>query len=602
MLQGIFYWLLYSTVLSCNFWLIVSGYLIAKLVIAFGLRFYRQSTFPALVQKRREECEKSFNYDVKVDDISPQIKEKLFKVDLSQLREMIWSREVTSEQVLRFYFSRCKTIGRELNAAVEGTYELGLKLAKEADELIKTKPRSELPPLCGVPLSIKENYYMEGYEVTGGMETRLGYKQPHTAPLLTHLFKLGAVPFVRSNFPQMLMAIESENAIYGICKNPHDKTRSPGGSSGGEGALIAAGCSPAGLGNDIGGSIRIPCAMSGIFGFKPTSGRHNVKDQMDYVQAFHEKGINQDYVKCANGPMGRSVEDLKIITELMSAPEINHLTDRSIPPLLWRKEATTLEKGKKFTIGYYESLDDSFECHPAGKRAVKEVVEALKKEGHTLIPVDIPNAKEMACLSVSFFNSDGAAVGNFAISTGLSMIKAYQTSQILYLLPRCVRLGLSKLLAILGQERLSMLVECCGPIPAKDMFIEANKQTLLTRNFLRGLKEKNIDFLISPGLGCPAIKHHTGGDMILSSIYTVVYNFLGLPAGTLPVTRVRKDEQTYESKFNDRMTQAAKECMKDTEGLPVTVQVAAMPYKDEECLALMQHIESIMNLKPFLKI
>lgn len=602
MMEAMFNWLLYSTVLNRNFWLLGISYLIIKLIITLGFRYYRQSTFPALIKTRREECEKSFSFDVTDDDISQAIKDKILKADLIQLREMIWSQEVTSEQAMRFYFVRSKTIGRELNAAVEGVYELALKLAQQADSLIKSKPRSELPPLCGLPLSIKENYYMKGLEVTGGMETRLGFKQPKTAPLLEHLMSLGAVPFVRSNFPQMLMAIESENSIYGICKNPHDKTRSPGGSSGGEGALIAAGCSPGGLGNDIGGSIRIPCSMSGIFGFKPTSGRFNSKDQMDYVQVYHEKGFNQDYVKCCNGPMGKSVRDLQLITEQMSHPSINYIADRSIPPLPWRKEATSIESGKKLTIGYYESLDESFDCHPAGKRAVREVVEALKKEGHNLVKVDFTNATEMAVLALSFFMSDGAAVANFSLSNGLTMIKAYQVSQVLYLLPRVIRLGISKILGLVGQKRLSQLVVASGPIPAKQMFIEANKQSVLTRQFLTSLKEKNIDFLISPGLGTPAIKHHTGGDLIMTGVYTVVYNFLGLPAGSLPITTVRTDEQTYESKFDDMVTAEAKKCMIDSAGLPVGVQIAAMPFKDEECLALMQHIETIMKLKPFLKL
>ena len=602
MLRGLFYWTLNNTVLSCNFWLLVIVYFAIKLVVAFGLRFYRQSKFPPLVKKRREECDKSFQYDINIDDIPQTLRDKILQSDLLGLRQLIWSQEISAEKVLKFFFYRSKTIGRELNAAIEGNFAQALQLAKEADQRIKSSPQNQLPPLLGLPFSVKENYYQKGFESTQGMETRLGGKLDKTAPLIEHLIKQGAIPFVRSNIPQALMAFESENPIFGKCANPHDKTRTSGGSSGGEASLIAGGCSPAGIGNDIGGSIRIPSSFSGIFGFKPSAGRLNVSSQITPVHPFGEIGTNQDYVKCCNGPMAKSVSDLQLLTEEFCAPEINHLIQRSLPPLPWRKEATQLKEGQKLTIGYFESADEVFECHTAGKRAVREVVEALKKQGHTLVKVDVPYTKETFNLVVRLLMTDGFMGPFVAINNGMKLINAYRMLQISYSIPYCIKVVLAKILGFFGKHRMALVAMASSPIPAQEIFVQANGQLVLTSDFLKGLQEKNIQYLISPGFGVPAVKHETSGDLIAAAYYTLIYNLWGLPAGTLPITRVRKDEQTYESAHDDIITTAAKACMADTEGLPVGVQVAALPYKDEECLALMQHIEKIMNLKPFLKV
>jgi fatty acid amide hydrolase len=602
MIQGLFYWALYNTVLNRSFWFLIILYYLSRLVIAIGMRFYRKSKFPALIKQRRAECDKSFDYDVKPDELPQTTRDKLLQIDLLGLRKLIWSQEVSSEQVLRFYFYRSKTIGRELNAAIEANFEQALKLAKEADQQIKTTPEDKRPPLLGLPISIKENYMMKGFETTQGFETRLGVKEAKTAPLIDHLVKQGAIPFVRSNVPQALMAPESLNAIYGICQNPHDKTRTSGGSSGGEGALVAAGCSPAGLGNDIGGSIRIPATFNGVFGFKPTSGRFNINDQLPDMHPYFEKGTCQDYIKCCNGPLGRSVSDLQLLTEQMSAPEINYLTQRSLPPLPWRKEATVLKEGTKLTIGYFESVDELFECHQAGQRAVREVVEALKKQGHTLIKIEVPYVKETMSIASRIFLSDGWVEPFVAISSGMKMIEPYKVLQIVYYIPHIVKQVIAMILDKLGKGRLALSLISSSPIPAKEIFVQANGQLVITSEFLKSLQEKGIQYLVSPGFGLPAPKHETTGELLTASFYTIMYNFLGMPAGTIPVTRVRKDEQTYTSKHDDPTTKFAVDCMAGSEGLPVGVQVVAMPYKDEECLALMQHVETIMKLRPILKL
>ena len=262
------------------------------------------------IEKRRKTCDESFAYADKFEHgLSPELQTEILRIDAAQLRELIWSKKLTSEQVLKFYFSRAATVGRSIGAAIEGNWAKSLELAKQADQQIRSTPRDKLPPLCGLPMSVKENYLMEGFEITHGLPSRIGKKYDKTSSIVQELIKRGAIPFVRTNIPQLLMTYETDNPVYGICVNPHHPDRSPGGSSGGEGALIGAACSPFGIGNDIGGSVRIPALFSGVFGFKPSSSRFNISTNVPGIHMDFNDYQHQDYIRVVNGPLGRSTED-----------------------------------------------------------------------------------------------------------------------------------------------------------------------------------------------------------------------------------------------------------------------------------------------------
>lgn len=594
--------LLDVTVFSRLFWYLVLFNLLVRAAVTFAKRYHRNKSFPRRIAARRKECAASFDYDVKPDELPEALQQQILDSDLLQLRELIWSRQVTSEQVMRFYFYRCKTIGRELGAAVEANFSHALQLAQRADERIRSCRREELPPLCGLPFSVKENYYLEGFENTHGLPTRLGRKAGHTSLLLLHLIESGGVPFVRSNIPQLLMAAESDNEIYGRCHNAHDRNRVSGGSSGGEGALIGAGCSPAGLGNDIGGSIRIPALFNGVFGFKPTMDRFNVVLHYPAIHCYFNQYRHQPYIKVSNGPLAKSVADLTLLTGLMADKKVNFDIDHTVPPLPWDAAATRWQPGQKLRIGYIESLDEVFECSPANRRAVQEVVAALRQDGHELVEVRLPYAwlRPTLRLIVQIYITDGTVPENFALSNGMKMIEAYWKMQLLWYVPQWLKLLLSKLLALVGQPRLSDVLFAMIPLRADEIFKKANEQLAAKRYFLQLLQDLGVTHLVSPGLACPAPHHGKSADILLNYAYTTLFNLFGLPTGVLPITKVRPDEQRYESRYNDDMTKQAKKCMEGSAGLPVGVQVTTFPFKDEACLALMSRIESLMSLKPFI--
>ena len=173
--------------------------------------------------------------------------------------------------------------------------------------------REKLGPLHGVPLSIKSSLQVAGLPWEAGTKLRAGIVAERDAPLVTRLRQAGAIILGVTNAPELLMAWETDNLLYGRTNNPWDLSRTPGGSSGGEAAAIAAGMSAGGVGSDGGGSIRVPAHFSGICGLKPTPGRIPATGHFpESVGPFALLGVV--------GPMARNVGDLKVLFEVMQGP------------------------------------------------------------------------------------------------------------------------------------------------------------------------------------------------------------------------------------------------------------------------------------------
>lgn len=166
------------------------------------------------------------------------------------------------------YIYEAGTKGYELGALADINFEWAKNRAKEMDkELQEGKCRG---PLHGIPISVKDELILAGTVSTNGLASKSDNLNIEDG-LCVEAFKLqGAIPFTKTNVPQLVMIPETDNNVFGRCDNPHDITRTPGGSSGGEACLIGAKCSPFGLGTDIGGSVRIPAACCNIYGFKPS--------------------------------------------------------------------------------------------------------------------------------------------------------------------------------------------------------------------------------------------------------------------------------------------------------------------------------------------
>lgn len=253
----------------------------------------------------------------------PPVTDDLLLRSASSLAADIRIGKVRSVQLLTAYIKRIRQVQPIINAVVEERFEEALREAEEADRLVASgsvsvEQMAAEKPLLGLPLSVKNNIAVKGLLQDAGSPDWKGHRPGEDAPSVARLRAAGAIPLVLTNVPELCMWGDAQNLLYGTTRNPHDTRRSPGGSSGGEGSLIAAAGSLIGVGTDIAGSVRIPAAYCGIFGHKATSGIvpstgliPNVGDAM------------RQYV-CV-GPMTRFSEDLPLLLNVLAAGEINAL-------------------------------------------------------------------------------------------------------------------------------------------------------------------------------------------------------------------------------------------------------------------------------------
>ncbi|TMS38943.1 hypothetical protein L596_005564 [Steinernema carpocapsae] len=204
--------------------------------------------------------------------------------------------------------------------------------------------------------------------------------------MVTYLRTQGAVPFVITNVPQALLSFVCSNSVYGTTGNPHNKDRTPGGSSGGEAALVAAGGAPFGIGSDLAGSLRIPAAMRGIVSLKPTEGRLVVTNSHGGVPGRGRLGLSYGFFT-------RNVEDQVFLLDNILSSENYVKVVRKTAPVPFRHSAFKAEK--KLKIGYF--VNDGFlKPVPACARAVNDTVEKLKGAGHELVVFKVPEPMHMA--------------------------------------------------------------------------------------------------------------------------------------------------------------------------------------------------------------
>ena len=231
---------------------------------------------------------------------------------LSATQQAAWIRsgKLSSVELVQFHLHRIAEVNPALNAVVEVLAARALADARAADTVLARGDATG--PLHGVPFSVKDSIELAGTVCTAGtLGRRAAPVSIHDATLVSRLRAAGAIPIARTNVPDLLFAFETDNLLFGRTNNPYDLARTPGGSSGGEAALIAACGSPMGLGSDCAGSVRLPAAFCGIAGIKPTSGRlprtGHFPPSGGWIEALWQIG-----------PLSRRVEDLVLMMRLLA--------------------------------------------------------------------------------------------------------------------------------------------------------------------------------------------------------------------------------------------------------------------------------------------
>ncbi len=285
------------------------------------------------------------------------------------MAELIRSRQISPAELMTAHLQQIQQINPSLNAVTE---LLGERVAASG-------------PLCGVPFSVKDSIDVAGVKTTAGTwGLRNSAPAARNATLVDRLCQAGGIPIAKTNLPDLLFSFETDNLIYGRTNNPYDLTRTPGGSSGGEAALIAACGSPLGLGSDALGSVRVPAAFCGIASIKPTRGRlprdGHVPPPGGWIEALWEIG-----------PMARYVEDLILVMQLLVGEDGQFAS----PDL------------KKVRLAFF--TDNGFaRCNPEIKAAVEQCAKFFADFGFTVAEVRPPGVEDAYDLELALLGADGA--------------------------------------------------------------------------------------------------------------------------------------------------------------------------------------------------
>jgi fatty acid amide hydrolase len=304
------------------------------------------------------------------------------RLSAKEVRDRILSRKLDPAQHVVALAKRCRKYGRDesrSNAITEELYDDAYDIAKNLQPSNKDNS-----PLYGVPISVKDSIGIRGCLSTGGLACRLKERAQRDSLIVQVLKSAGAIPLCRGNVPQIMMLPESHNRIWGRSRNPYDLSRTPGGSSGGDAALVAMRCVPLAVCSDVAGSIRIPAAFCGIVGFKPTSTRLSYKGVMKPRKG--NKSGTSVAIPATVGPIARSVEDCALFMKAVCVSELFD-GDLNVPRIPF--DDKEYQSKTKLKIGYFET-DAWFEPCAAAKRGLHETIAALEKAGHTCVPYDSP--------------------------------------------------------------------------------------------------------------------------------------------------------------------------------------------------------------------
>lgn len=250
---------------------------------------------------------------------------ELLTLSATELAARIRRRELSSVEVVDAHIDRIQAVNRLLNAVVDERFDAARAEARRADAAVAAG--DELGPLHGVPMTVKEFLGVRGMRQTSGIQARQERVAEDDAVVVQRVRRAGAIVLGLTNAPEGGLWHETHNPVYGRTSNPWDLDRTPGGSSGGEAAIIAAGGSPFGLGSDTGGSIRLPAAFTGIVGHKPSGGRVPVTGHYPPHPVTARPMLTV-------GPMARRVEDAALLLRVISGPDDIDPFGRDYP---WRE-------------------------------------------------------------------------------------------------------------------------------------------------------------------------------------------------------------------------------------------------------------------------
>lgn len=465
---------------------------------------------------------------------------ELLRASATELARLVRAGEVSSREVVDLHISEVERLNPTLNAIVAERFIEARTEADKADTARATTPANELPPLHGVPCTVKESFALEGMPNTGGLVARKSIVAERDATAVKRVRQAGAIPLGMTNVSELCMWMESYNEVYGRTNNAYDVSRIAGGSSGGEGAIIGAGASPFGIGADVGGSIRLPAFFNGVFGHKPTGGR--IPNTGQYPIS------DRDALRfLCTGPLARRAEDLPLLVRLLWGPDGNDP-----------------------------------ECTPAPLRDPRQVdvskLEVISVDSDGRIPIqgDLRDAHHQAAMHL---RSLGANVREVRFSTlrnameiWAAMIHEAQETPYAQLLGngKLVRPGPELLRWVFGRSQHTFpSIGLCVLELVADAMPKRRKQMLAMGRRLREELTKEIGdngVMLYPTYPTPAPRHDRPLMWPFYWPYTAIMNVMEVPVTQVPLGL-------------------------NTEGLPLGLQVVGNHDNDHLCMAVGLELE-----------
>jgi amidase len=453
----------------------------------------------------------------------------------SEVLALLRAKKISPVELAEEYIRQIRRLNPVVNALVDFDAE---RVRRQAMEIERSNPHG---PLSGLPVTVKASISVAGLRCEIGSKLNHGNIPTRDAAVVSRLTAAGANILGTTNTPELLMAYVTENELYGRTNNPWDLERTPGGSSGGESAAIAAGMSAGGLGSDSGGSVREPAHFTGICSLKPTPGRIPVEGHLPgCVGPFTTLG--------AIGPMARTIKDIELFFRVLSGQDVN---DYFSPPLLLRK--ITTDEARQIPIGYFED-DGLAPVTPETRAAVQDAAESLRKQGFNVQPFRPKGLEQARKLWWAFFVQCGAMFDEPLVQ------------------------GREDQLSPVFREFMG-IAKSDPPLTAEQLLMTWAEADVIRRKLLEQMQECPV--LLCPVCSVPAFKHgerswRIDGRQVAyldAMRYTQWFNLLGAPAAVVPVGR-------------------------SPEGLPIGVQVAGRPWEDEIVLAIANVIDREFGYSP----
>jgi len=450
-------------------------------------------------------------------------------------------------------------------------------------------------PLAGIPISLKDSIVVGSFDTTVGYSCNVGNKGKKDGTMVRLLKDAGAVPYVKTNLPVTLLSFESTNDVWGRCTNPHNNKYSPGGSTGGESALLAAGGGRIGIGSDVAGSVRVPAHFSGIYSLRCSTGRWPKNGMVTSMPG-------QEGIPSVFSPMTRTLGDLSYFTKSLIGMK-PWKYDHSVHPIEWRDNISKeYAEKKKFRVGILRT-DSVVDPSPACARAVDEVAEVLKKEGHEVIDVTPPSPYEALYIASQLLNADGCKTFKSFFRTGeWEDTGAHQMSWLMALPSPFKWVYWAWVKYVRRDDVWAGLIKDWKEKSAYEQWKFVTKREAYKAKFHDWWEqEAKVDFLVTPPNATPAVPHDGMKDAVSSCGYTFLFNLLDYTCGIMPITHVEKTIDALPSTFNiKKLNGVAQGAYKHYDatamhGLPVAVQIVGQRLEEEKVLAVMQRIEDALG-------